>query len=293
MAKLIHEIWREDDGKCIGLTGCLAGPMGDQARSLLAPGATLIYVYEAGSTFEAGVIRNQLLGFEPYRSAWEDLDSEPYSDEWAKIQSAAHDGKPDAVITLTAQEQAYVIQRIGRSTSGGFDTRGEALAGALDTIEPRSWTAEDRLWVQAELDRQWRGKRDLHAEWPSVTDWDRLDAVFQKLHADGIVCLHNAGYTLSQGEEDVGQAWRDRGRDASGLTGYCFYHGQDVEDVVRNGVLALAYGRLSGDIADRLDIARRIVDALLAAGFQTAIPPDADHRIFVTELIWRKRSPTD
>jgi hypothetical protein len=57
--------------------------------------------------------------------------------------------------------------------------------------------------------------------------------------------------------------------------------------------VALAYGRLSDDIADRLGIARRIVDALRDAGFQTAMPPDADTRIFVTGLVWRKRSPEE
>jgi hypothetical protein len=86
MAKLIHEIWREDDGKCIGLTGCLAGPMGDQARSMLLPGATLIHVYEAGSMFEAGVIRYRLLDFGTYHSEWEELDSQPYPEAWAEIQ---------------------------------------------------------------------------------------------------------------------------------------------------------------------------------------------------------------
>jgi hypothetical protein len=294
MTNLIHEMWREDDGTCIGLMGCLAGPMGDQARSMLHPGAILIHVYEAGSIFEAGVIRYRLLDFGTYYSEWEDLDSQPYSDEWVEIQRAARAGTSDAKLTLTAKEQSDIIRQIGRSTSGGFETGSQALAGALDFIEPRSWAPEDRLWVQAELDRHWRGKLELQAMWPATPDWDRLDAVFRLLDADGILCLHNAGYTLSQGEEDVGAAWRERGgRQASGRTGYCFYHGQDVEGVVCNGTLALAYGRLSDDTAATLGAARRIVDALLAAGFKTAMPPDADTRIVLTGLVWRKRSPDD
>jgi hypothetical protein len=196
MAKLIHEIWRDDDGTCVGLTGCLAGPMGDQARSMLAPGATLIHVYEAASIFEAGTIRYRLLDFGTYHSEWEELDSQPYPQEWADTQHAALDGAPERMITLTAKDMADVDRRIDRATSGGFETRSEALAGAFDYIEPRSWTPEDRLWVKAELERQWDRKLQLQATWPAMTDWDRLDSVFKTLESDGILCLHNAGYTL-------------------------------------------------------------------------------------------------
>jgi hypothetical protein len=293
MAKLIHEIWREDDGTCIGLMGCLAGPMGDQARSMLSPGATLIHVYEAGSIFEADVIRNRLLDFGTYHSEWEELDSQPYPETWGEIQRNALERIPAAMITRTAKERSDVVRRIGRATTGGFETKVEALAGALDYIEPRAWTAEDRLWVHTELDRQWHGKLQQQSTWPTPTDWSRIDGVFQKLNAEGILCLHNAGYTLSQGEEDTRASWHDRGGKASSLTGFCFYHGQDVQDVVSTGTLALAYGRLTDEMADTLGTARKIVDALLAAEFQTAMPPDTETRIFVAGLVWRKHSPTD
>jgi hypothetical protein len=87
MARLLHEIWRYD-GAYSGITACLAGPMGDQARSMLEPGAYLLQVYTAGSQFEASTIRNRILGFEPYRSDWQEIDSQPYPDEWAAIQSS-------------------------------------------------------------------------------------------------------------------------------------------------------------------------------------------------------------
>jgi hypothetical protein len=46
--------------------------MGEQARCLLLPGATLIHVYEADSIFEAGVIRYRLLDFSTLHSEWKD-----------------------------------------------------------------------------------------------------------------------------------------------------------------------------------------------------------------------------
>jgi hypothetical protein len=95
MSKLVHEIWREDNGTCIGFTGCLAGPMGDQARSMLSVGAKLIHVYEASSIFEANVIRYRLLDLGTYHSEWEALDSQPYPAEWATIQNEHQKGKPE------------------------------------------------------------------------------------------------------------------------------------------------------------------------------------------------------
>jgi hypothetical protein len=85
MAKLLHEIWRAD-GDCAAITCCLAGPMGDQARAMLEPGAYLLQVFWAGSQLEAGTIRNKILGFEPYRSEWEAIDNQPYPEDRAFIK---------------------------------------------------------------------------------------------------------------------------------------------------------------------------------------------------------------
>ena len=48
VATLQHELWVEQDGQ----TFCLAGPMGDDARRLLAPGAQLVWQVEADSHFQ-------------------------------------------------------------------------------------------------------------------------------------------------------------------------------------------------------------------------------------------------
>lgn len=49
---VLHELWEdpEDDGR---YTFCLAGPMGDDARSRLSPSAQLTWTVEAESHFQA------------------------------------------------------------------------------------------------------------------------------------------------------------------------------------------------------------------------------------------------
>jgi hypothetical protein len=51
MASLLHELWEEENGE--GYTFCLAGPMGDGARKMLAGDAKLIWKIEADSHVQA------------------------------------------------------------------------------------------------------------------------------------------------------------------------------------------------------------------------------------------------
>ena len=76
--KLTHELWVETDGE--QQTFCLAGPSGDAARSLLSPGAKLIWKVEAESHFEAMTAYYAFMGWGEYTTehAW---DKQPYGQE--------------------------------------------------------------------------------------------------------------------------------------------------------------------------------------------------------------------
>ena len=82
MATLVHELWDDGEGR---LTFCLAGPMGDRARALLGPGASLLWEVEADTHFEAMTLYYQHVGRGTFASdqAW---DREPYPEEWRRIQ---------------------------------------------------------------------------------------------------------------------------------------------------------------------------------------------------------------
>ena len=87
-------------------------------------------------------------------------------------------------------------------------------------------------------------ERKLAAEettWPEVTDCDRVADAFSALHARGVIALENAGYTQSDGYEDVREVYAEL-PDRSHVIGYCYYHGQDMERAVRGGGLYLAFG---------------------------------------------------
>ena len=89
MVDLLHEVWRETcDGTELESL-CLAGPDGDDARKLLAPGARLIHAFTAGSHFEAMTTYHRFLGREPYTTVDASWDHEPYPIEWLERQSSA------------------------------------------------------------------------------------------------------------------------------------------------------------------------------------------------------------
>ena len=163
-------------------------------------------------------------------------------------------------------------------------------------LDPDELTAEDRAWVKAEAARACAAKRAAEAEWPAETEYDRLEAVFAQLRSEKVIALHRAGNTLSDGHDDVREAWRAAGRLASGIRGCCFYHAQDLDAAVRDGRLYLAFsGGMIPEIEQRdantVAIGHRIVELLRTAGFEARWSGDINERIEAELGQWRKRSP--
>jgi hypothetical protein len=174
---------------------------------------------------------------------------------------------------------------------GGFENRDGVFEAAETFLGEPELTDTDKAWIEAEIEQEWSEKRKAEASWPATTDFDRLNAVFQALDKAGILALHNAGNTQSDAHSDTVEAWYTRGGLKSGLRGFVFYHGQDVEHVLADGQLYIGYGVLEGSKVQAIEIAREAAEALSKAGFAVNIPPSAEQRIVVTGVDWKKRSP--
>jgi hypothetical protein len=174
---------------------------------------------------------------------------------------------------------------------GGFETREGVYEAAETFLGEPELTDADKAWIKAEIERQWAEKKKAEATWPEKTDFDRLAAVFLALDKSGILALHNAGNTQSDARSDAGDAWYARGGLKSGLRGFIFYHGQDLERVIDDGQLYIGYGVVEGSKEQAVEIARQAVEALAKAGFSVTVPPNADQRILITGIDWKKRSP--
>src|SRR4051812_5768240 len=118
-----------------------------------------------------------------------------------------------------------------------------------------------RELVKAEVARQ----KAEQESWPVVTDCDRLDRAFAALRAAGILAIHNAGMTPSEGIEEMSEQYHAAGGEKSGIVGYCFYHRQDMEYALKYRSLGLAYGDIDGDSGQGVEVGKRIREALEAA----------------------------
>ena len=188
----------------------------------------------------------------------------------------------------------HIERTLDVDVRSGYRTEARLLARLDDQVrdEFRKAAADER---DAELAR-WRERaqrelaahREFEASWVERTHNDRIDAAFAELRRQGIVALQDAGYTMSDGWEDVAEA-RARTKDAWGAV---FFHRQDVERAVDGGGLMLAFGAfVRGDDHEResLRLAGVVRDVLAAHGVTTEWAGTLKQRIGVTPFEWRKR----
>lgn len=197
---------------------------------------------------------------------------------------------PAAAITFEDKESLR-LQVVAPLVQGGFEDADGVFDAALTHLGVAELSQRDAQWLKAEIAAQFGEKKRVEASWPERTDWDKIAFIFARLDATGIIALHNAGMTQSDGLSDVGEERYRRSENASDITGFVFYTQQDVERVLTDGTLYLAFGRIDNSPVDPMRIAQRIVDAFNAAGFKAKMPADTRERIVVSGISWKKRSP--
>jgi hypothetical protein len=206
-------------------------------------------------------------------------------------------GRPaKAQVQMPAEtiDRVDTAERIEILARGGFETEASTLETILDEyLTPDAIAPDDRRWVEAEVARAFARKRADEATWPLETDFDRLAIAFDALDAVGIIALHCAGYTRSDGISDAAEVRHQRKERGRASRGFVFYHGQDVEAVIFDQGLYLAFGSFDDRDETMAAIAAEIVAAVEAQGLRTEWEGDVGTRILVHPIQWLKRSPSD
>lgn len=191
-------------------------------------------------------------------------------------------------------DRADTAERIEILARGGFETEASTLETIQDEyLSPDEIAPDDRRWIEAEVARAFARKRADEATWPLETDFERLAIAFDALDASGIIALHGAGYTRSDGISDAAEVYHQRRERGRPSRGFVFYHGQDVEAVVADRGLYLAFGAFDDRDETMAGIAAEIVAAVEAQGLRTHWEGDVGKRILVHPIRWLKRSPSD
>lgn len=154
-----------------------------------------------------------------------------------------------------------------------------------------SFSKSDLKLLGERLEAEIALKKAAEPNWPYPTDCDILELVFDRLNQRGIIAIENAGNSFSDGITAVSEALELCQEAGLEPTGFCFYHWQDLEDAISNQRLFLAFGALSEDGTEAIQIGTQIVAELTVAGFQSIWNQTIEERIVIHKIDWKKRGP--
>jgi hypothetical protein len=149
----------------------------------------------------------------------------------------------------------------------------------------------DEDWLRKAIRREFAAKRKAEKTWPKVTDCDLLDRAFDALEGQGVISLHIAGFTQSEGLWEVEQEYRDAGGEKSSYAGHCFYTEQDLESALHGGGLWIGYGHLSGNDARGVEVGLLVRSALEIEGLKVNWDGTIGRRLFLEGFRYQRRSP--
>ncbi len=181
--------------------------------------------------------------------------------------------------------QAHYADQIFTHVRGGFTPLDEMDGVLDDLVDSKAPGLRARLERLVEHERVTARSRSR----PDPCTNDAIDAAFAELPTHNIIGLQNAGYTQSDGWEDLEDAavkLRARGGVA---IGGCFYHFQDLERAVRDQGLMIGFGgfveRGIRAAADR-DIAQTVLAVLQRHGVPASWSGDVKERIQIAPFTW-------
>jgi len=181
-----------------------------------------------------------------------------------------------------------VLRTIDGFVRGGFEERDRIIEILREEMyEPGEL---DEAEVTVAVDATFASLEKEKATWPSITDCDKLDRVFEALNTLGIIALQNAGYTQSDGYDDTREIYHRRA-DRDKVIGYCFYHGQDLERAVCGEGLYLAFGPMDAqnEETEGPRVGAMIVEELKRMGFSPQWNGTFNQRIHVPAIDWKRR----
>jgi hypothetical protein len=181
----------------------------------------------------------------------------------------------------------YCREQIRASIRSGFATREDVHAMLDDILEDAEHEDELRDYINVEFEQRFAEE----ATWPSETDCDRIDRVFGAMPSLGIVAIQRAGYTMSDGHHEVDEALASH--PPGTFKGYCFYHEQDVQAALETGNLRLAFGDLEDTVEGKVRVGKAVRDVFVGAGFECEWAGDANTRIVIKGIDWKRRMPRD
>lgn len=191
------------------------------------------------------------------------------------------------------QDESYIYDIIITQIKMGFKSMDVLFEYVTEIIqEERLDMKIEESWVKDLIESEYRKRMEAaENEWGYPTDPFLLADAFDELRRMGIIAIHNAGYTTSDGEADVVEiesALREHGIESEG---YCFYHEQDLERALDedNPMLPLSFQKVdNSDPAVTEKMGHIIVDVLRKNKLNANWSGDVNEKIIISPILWNK-----
>ena len=120
-------------------------------------------------------------------------------------------------------------------------------------------------------------------------DFVNLKRAFLYLTKENIISIHNAGYDIEEGIQDSFELFTHLKNNKYSPEGFCFYTFEDIENVIEDNLLSIAFGDFEYDEEKGLEIAKKIVNVLNTYGFDIDWNESVDEIIKIKNFIWKKK----
>lgn len=193
------------------------------------------------------------------------------------------------------ENEKYLYDRIKISVKSGFVSFDDIIDETLEAIDDEGWGNEiPEEWVRETTQRKFDQNMEESKLWQHPTPTEQLHAVFDKLCENKIIALHNAGYETSDAVYDAQELWKELEDAGVKPIGYCYYHGQDLERVIEDGLLCVGfYGEKEKNEKEAIQIGNKVASLLKEAGFVIEWNGTAKQRITIVDFNWQNVFTSD
>lgn len=182
------------------------------------------------------------------------------------------------------ESEKYIYEAIKADVWGGFYSPSDVQQTISDILEDDA----DEKMLRKAVEIEFAKKKEAEKSWPKATDVDYLKLAFKNLKKRGVLCLHNAGVTNSDGHEDANEKLKEHPKNT--FFGYCFYHRQALEAALAGGGLRIAFDHVKGDVPDKAKVGIYIQEELEKAGLKTKWNKNTSEKIYIPKINWLHRS---
>ena len=105
---------------------------------------------------------------------------------------------------------------------------------------------------------------------------------------ENIISIHNAGYDIEEGIQDSFELFTHLRNNKYSPIGFCFYTFEDIENVIEDNTLSIAFGDFEYDEEKGLEIAQKVAETLKINGFDINWNGSIDELIEIQNFNWIK-----